>query len=53
MEMAPEGSLKLERANEIIMAARAHWFEGDEGGADAAADANPANDAASAEQQEG
>ncbi|MGF1641210.1 MAG: transcription termination factor NusA [Rhodospirillales bacterium] len=33
MEVAPEGSLKRERADEIIMAARAHWFDGDAGGA--------------------
>lgn len=27
MEIAPAGTLKLEQANEIIMAARAHWYE--------------------------
>jgi N utilization substance protein A len=40
MEIAPEGSLKLERANEIIMAARAHWFADEQGTSDAAADAS-------------
>jgi N utilization substance protein A len=39
MEIAPEGSLKLERANEIIMAARAHWFDDEQGVAGVAADA--------------
>ncbi len=29
LEIAPEGTLTLERANAIIMAARAHWFEGE------------------------
>ncbi len=31
LEIAPTGSLTLDRANEIIMAARAHWFEGEDG----------------------
>ena len=30
LEIAPQGSLTPERANEVIMAARAHWFEEDE-----------------------
>jgi len=30
LEMAPGGALTEERANEIIMAARAHWFEGED-----------------------
>jgi N utilization substance protein A len=30
IEIAPQGTLALERANEVIMAARAHWFEADE-----------------------
>ena len=30
LEIAPQGTLTAERANEIIMAARAHWFEADE-----------------------
>ena len=29
LEIAPAGSMTLERANEIIMAARAHWFPDD------------------------
>jgi len=43
LEIAPGGSLTLERANEIIMAARAHWFADEEapsaaaGGAESAA----------------
>ena len=41
MEIAPQGSLTSERADAIIMAARAHWFEGEEE-ADAAAVAVPA-----------
>ncbi len=42
MEMAPEGALKLERANEIIMAARAHWFADERGAGDEAGDATDA-----------
>ena len=30
LEIAPSGSITLERANDIIMAARAHWFPEDE-----------------------
>ena len=30
LEIAPNGTLTEDRANEIIMAARAHWFEGEE-----------------------
>ena len=41
MEIAPQGSLTSERADAIIMAARAHWFEGEEE-ADAAPAAAPA-----------
>lgn len=33
IEMAPAGTLTRERADEIIMAARAHWFAKDEGSA--------------------
>ncbi len=29
LEIAPAGTLTADRANEIIMAARAHWFEGE------------------------
>ena len=47
MEIAPQGSLTSERADAIIMAARAHWFEEEaeqeaEAEADAAAAAAPA-----------
>ena len=37
MEIAPEGSLTAERADAIIMAARAHWFEDEDTAAAAAA----------------
>jgi N utilization substance protein A len=47
MEIAPEGTLKLDRANEIIMAARAHWF------ADEQTDAGDVADEAPAGPQEG
>jgi N utilization substance protein A len=30
MEIAPPGTMTRERADEIIMAARAHWFENDD-----------------------
>ena len=30
LEVVPEGLLSAEKANEIIMAARAHWFEGED-----------------------
>ena len=30
LEFAPAGSLTESKANEIIMAARAHWFEGED-----------------------
>ncbi|HYN37774.1 MAG TPA: transcription termination/antitermination protein NusA, partial [Rhodospirillales bacterium] len=30
LEYAPDGALTLDQANEIIMAARAHWFEGED-----------------------
>ncbi len=42
LEIAPEGTMTEDRANAIIMAARAHWFE-DEPGAEpeAAAEAEP------------
>src|SRR5512147_1807839 len=30
LEIAPQGTLSAERADEVIMAARAHWFEADE-----------------------
>jgi len=36
IEFVPQGSLTAERANEIIMAARAHWFADDKGVAAAA-----------------
>ena len=38
LEIAPEGSLTVERANEVIMSARAHWFEDDAGAPDTAGD---------------
>ena len=46
LEIAPQGSLTAERADAIIMAARAHWFENDE--APAAAPAASATSAATA-----
>ena len=49
LEIVPPKSLTVEKASEIIMAARAHWFpdepakaEGAEAGEAAAADAAPA-----------
>lgn len=33
IEIVGEDALTLDAANEIIMAARAHWFEGDDGNA--------------------
>jgi transcription termination/antitermination protein NusA len=42
MEIAPEGTLKLDRANEIIMAARAHWFADEQNDAGDVADEAPA-----------
>jgi N utilization substance protein A len=39
LEYAPEGALTLEQANEIIMAARAHWFEDEAPGEQPAAQA--------------
>ena len=49
LEIAPQGTLTLERANEVIMAARAHWFADDAAAAPAksqpdaeAPDAEPA-----------
>jgi N utilization substance protein A len=33
IEIAPQGTLSAERADEVIMAARAHWFEADEASA--------------------
>ena len=48
LEIAPDGSLTEERANEIIMAARAHWFEGEEsvaaGGPDTTTDTDTPSD---------
>lgn len=41
LEIAPQGSLTAERADAIIMAARAHWFEDDEAPATAATPATP------------
>ena len=55
LEVVPEGLLSVEKANEIIMAARAHWFEGEDvappdvggvGGEDEGADSGPPEDAA-------
>ena len=40
LEIVSPGSLTLDRANEIIMAARAHWFETDETADDASAAAD-------------
>ncbi len=37
LELAPQGSLTAERAEEIIMAARAHWFEDEDKARDEAA----------------
>jgi len=45
LEIAPTGSLSQERAEEIIMAARAHWFE-DEDGTSADAEAPSEEEAA-------
>jgi len=42
LEIAPPGSLSQERAEEIIMAARAHWFEDEEAAPD---DAETSSDA--------
>ena len=36
LEISPASDMTLDRANEIIMAARAHWFEDEEGGSPAA-----------------
>lgn len=41
IEMAPGGTLTRERADEIIMAARAHWFAKDEEAARPLEDASP------------
>lgn len=38
LEIAPSGSMNMDQANELIMAARAHWFADDEPAADAAAE---------------
>jgi len=40
LEYAPAGSLNIDKANEIIMAARAHWFEDEVSGDQAAAPAD-------------
>ena len=37
LEILPDGSMTLERANEIIMAARAHWFADDDAADDSVA----------------
>ncbi|HRK95637.1 MAG TPA: transcription termination factor NusA [Rhodospirillales bacterium] len=48
LEYAPDGALTLDQANEIIMAARAHWFEDeDEAGEQPAEVASAEPDAAS------
>ncbi len=44
LEIAPAGSMNMDEANEIIMAARAHWFADDETAAE-----TPADDAAEPE----
>lgn len=44
LEIAPQGTLTPERANEVIMEARAHWFADE----DAPVTGQPASDAASA-----
>ena len=49
LEIAPQGTLSPERANEVIMAARAHWFAADE----ASASAGEAPVAAAAGQKKG
>src|SRR5512132_1244388 len=53
IEVAPPGTLSMERANEVIMAARAHWFEADETSAPASASAGEAPVAATAGHKEG
>lgn len=40
MEFAPEGTLREPKANEIIMAARAHWFEDEDQEAETAVEDN-------------
>jgi len=42
IEMLPPGTMDQAKADEIIMAARAHWFEGDEQPADEAEAVEPA-----------
>ncbi|MDC1214852.1 transcription termination factor NusA, partial [Rhodospirillales bacterium] len=44
LEIAPAGSMSMDQANEIIMAARAHWFEDEEVAAE-----TPAEDAVESE----
>jgi len=39
LEIAPAGSINMDQANELIMAARAHWFADDEAAPEAAEDA--------------
>jgi N utilization substance protein A len=39
LEIAPSGSMNMDQANELIMAARAHWFEDDAPAEEAVAEA--------------
>lgn len=45
LELAPEGTLIESKANEIIMAARAHWFEDEEPAGEPAADEDAGDEA--------
>ncbi|MGZ9033848.1 MAG: helix-hairpin-helix domain-containing protein, partial [Rhodospirillales bacterium] len=47
LEYAPDGALTLDQANEIIMAARAHWFEDEAPGETSAEAASSGPEAAS------
>ena len=40
IEILPDTGLTMEQANEIIMAARAHWFDDEEADAEADGDAD-------------
>jgi N utilization substance protein A len=53
IDIAPQGTLSRERANEIIMAARAHWFEAAEASAPAPASAGGAPVTTTAGHKEG
>ena len=51
IDIVPNGALSVDAANEIIMAARAHWFSDEETAADAAE--SEAEEATPAETEEG